>query len=51
MRRENIFSAHKAHLYQKLHQSGWSHSEVSLLLDNQELDDTKDDNLDLGFGD
>jgi hypothetical protein len=25
--------------------------EFQLLLDNQELDDTKDDNLDLGFGD
>ena len=31
MRRENIFSAHKSHFYQKLYQSGWSHSEVSLL--------------------
>ena len=28
-RRQNIFSAHKLHLYQRLHQSGWSHRKVS----------------------
>ncbi len=26
----NIFSAHKLHLYQRLHQAGWSHKKVSL---------------------
>ena len=29
LRRQNIFSAHKLHLYQRLHQSGWSHRKVS----------------------
>ncbi|HEY9752467.1 MAG TPA: glycosyltransferase family 4 protein [Coleofasciculaceae cyanobacterium] len=29
-RRENIFTAHRSHLYQRLHQSGWSHGQVSL---------------------
>ena len=28
---QNIFKAHKSHLYQRLVQSGWSHSKVSLL--------------------
>ena len=28
---ENIFKAHKSHLYQRLVQSGWSHSKVSTL--------------------
>lgn len=28
-RRENIFEAHKAHVYQRLHQAGWSHGRVS----------------------
>lgn len=28
---ENIFSAHKKHLYQRLNQAGWSHSRVSVL--------------------
>ncbi len=27
---QNIFVAHKLHLYQRLHQAGWSHSRVSL---------------------
>lgn len=27
---QNIFMAHKLHLYQRLHQAGWSHSRVSL---------------------
>ncbi len=30
-RGENIFMAHKEHLYQILHQSGWKHWEVSIL--------------------
>ena len=30
-RRQNIFSAHKLHLYQRLHQSGWSHRKVSFM--------------------
>ncbi len=29
--KQNIFLAHKSHLYQRLHQAGWSHSKVSLL--------------------
>ncbi len=29
--RQNIFIAHKTHLYQRLHQSGWKHSYISLL--------------------
>lgn len=29
IRRENIFEAHKSHLYQRLHQAGWSHGQVS----------------------
>lgn len=28
-KRENIFEAHKTHIYQRLHQSGWSHRRVS----------------------
>lgn len=28
-RRENIFQAHRSHLYQRLHQSGWTHSQVA----------------------
>ena len=28
---QNIFSPHKLHLYQRLHQSGWNHSTVSIL--------------------
>ena len=28
---QNIFSAHKLHLYQRLHQGGWSHLQVSTL--------------------
>ena len=27
----NVFDAHKLHLYQRLHQAGWSHLKVSLL--------------------
>lgn len=30
MRRENIFKAHRSHLYQRLQQSGWSHDRVAL---------------------
>ncbi|MGB0563244.1 MAG: MraY family glycosyltransferase [Spirulinaceae cyanobacterium] len=30
IRRENIFKAHRFHLYQRLQQSGWSHSRVAL---------------------
>jgi UDP-N-acetylmuramyl pentapeptide phosphotransferase/UDP-N-acetylglucosamine-1-phosphate transferase len=30
MRRENIFRAHRTHLYQRLQQSGWSHSHVAI---------------------
>ena len=26
-----VFEAHRLHLYQRLHQAGWSHSRVSLL--------------------
>jgi UDP-N-acetylmuramyl pentapeptide phosphotransferase/UDP-N-acetylglucosamine-1-phosphate transferase len=29
MRRENIFKAHRTHLYQRLQQSGWSHAQVA----------------------
>lgn len=29
LRRENIFQAHRSHLYQRLQQSGWSHSQVA----------------------
>ena len=29
LRRENIFKAHKSHVYQRLNQSGWSHAQVS----------------------
>ena len=29
-RKENIFRAHRNHLFQRLHQSGWSHSQVAL---------------------
>jgi Fuc2NAc and GlcNAc transferase len=29
IRRENIFQAHRSHLYQRLQQSGWSHSQVA----------------------
>ena len=28
---ENIFQAHRSHLFQRLHQSGWSHAQVSSL--------------------
>tara|TARA_A100001388_G_C28664681_1_gene448500 strand:- start:75 stop:950 length:876 start_codon:yes stop_codon:yes gene_type:complete len=28
---ENIFTAHKKHLYQRLNQAGWTHSKVSIL--------------------
>lgn len=28
-RRENIFEAHKSHIYQRLNQSGWSHQRVA----------------------
>jgi Fuc2NAc and GlcNAc transferase len=28
---KNIFSAHRQHLYQRLHQAGWKHSQVSTL--------------------
>jgi UDP-N-acetylmuramyl pentapeptide phosphotransferase/UDP-N-acetylglucosamine-1-phosphate transferase len=31
LRRENIFQAHRSHLYQQLHQSGWSHGQVASL--------------------
>jgi Fuc2NAc and GlcNAc transferase len=31
MRHENIFQAHRSHLFQRLHQSGWSHAQVSSL--------------------
>ena len=30
LRGENIAAAHKSHLYQRLNQSGWSHTQVSL---------------------
>jgi Fuc2NAc and GlcNAc transferase len=29
-RRENIFQAHRMHLYQRLNQTGWSHSQVAI---------------------
>ncbi len=29
IRRENIFKAHRSHLYQRLQQAGWSHSQVA----------------------
>lgn len=29
LRRENIFQAHRSHLFQRLHQAGWNHSQVS----------------------
>lgn len=29
LRRENIFQAHKTHLYQRLQQAGWSHAQVA----------------------
>tara|TARA_Y100001968_G_scaffold123289_1_gene112245 strand:+ start:206 stop:1096 length:891 start_codon:yes stop_codon:yes gene_type:complete len=29
--KQNIFTSHKLHLYQRLHQAGWSHSKVSLV--------------------
>lgn len=29
IRRENIFKAHRTHLYQRLQQSGWSHAQVA----------------------
>ncbi|MBD2544951.1 MraY family glycosyltransferase [Planktothricoides raciborskii] len=29
MRRENIFKAHRSHLYQRLQQSGWTHAQVA----------------------
>ncbi len=29
VRRENVFQAHKSHVYQRLHQSGWSHRRVA----------------------
>ena len=31
VRRENIFQAHKSHVYQRLNQSGWSHGVVAAL--------------------
>jgi UDP-N-acetylmuramyl pentapeptide phosphotransferase/UDP-N-acetylglucosamine-1-phosphate transferase len=30
LRKENIFQAHRSHLYQRLQQSGWSHREVTI---------------------
>lgn len=30
LRRENIFQGHRTHLYQRLQQSGWNHSQVTL---------------------
>ena len=27
--RQQVFKAHRLHLYQRLHQAGWSHSRVS----------------------
>lgn len=30
MRKENIFQAHRSHIYQRLQQSGWSHQKVAL---------------------
>jgi len=29
--RENVFEAHKSHIYQRLHQAGWSHQRVSTI--------------------
>ncbi|WP_234488611.1 hypothetical protein [Oxynema sp. CENA135] len=29
IRRENIFKAHRSHLYQRLQQSGWTHAQVA----------------------
>ena len=29
LNRENIFEAHKSHVYQRLNQSGWSHARVA----------------------
>jgi len=29
MRKENIFKAHRSHLYQRLQQSGWTHAQVA----------------------
>ncbi|MEO1403616.1 MAG: hypothetical protein AAFV72_20555, partial [Cyanobacteria bacterium J06635_1] len=29
LRGENIFQAHRFHLYQRLHQAGWSHGQVA----------------------
>jgi UDP-N-acetylmuramyl pentapeptide phosphotransferase/UDP-N-acetylglucosamine-1-phosphate transferase len=29
-RKENIFQAHRSHLYQRLQQQGWSHQQVAL---------------------
>lgn len=31
VRRENIFQAHRSHIYQRLHQVGWSHGKVAAL--------------------
>ncbi|GAB4303150.1 MAG: glycosyltransferase family 4 protein [Oscillatoriaceae cyanobacterium] len=31
MRRENIFKAHRSHLYQRLQQSGWTHGQVAII--------------------
>jgi Fuc2NAc and GlcNAc transferase len=31
LRRENIFQAHRSHLFQQLHQSGWGHGQVASL--------------------
>ena len=28
---QNIFKAHKSHLFQRLYDSGWSHSKISLI--------------------
>jgi Fuc2NAc and GlcNAc transferase len=30
LRQENIFQAHRSHLYQRLHQAGWSHANVAI---------------------
>lgn len=30
LKRDNIFQAHRTHLYQRLQQSGWTHSEVAI---------------------
>ncbi|MGB5634461.1 MAG: glycosyltransferase family 4 protein [Waterburya sp.] len=29
LKQENIFQAHRTHIYQRLHQSGWSHAQVT----------------------